>query len=311
LIGIIADLQLWKDDPQEFVKRDMDVMEQFHDPRVAATNLLITLVKYRTRDTLEMVLTASQTILNSYASEAVEKKNFILKEGTLRLIGTLRKLLLNNDTLAPSLEPLLVTHVFPEFGNPIGFMRARACAIIGQFNKLEWTNDSNHANAIRLVTTALTDSNLPVKLEAAIAVSRLVNEGKSKSFDAHCQPFSVTPILTFFELLFYFIVVEFIRPQLQMILEQYFILMDEIGNEEVVTTLANLIDMFDKEIVPYALVMTRKLAHMFTELLKAPSTDDEAALTAQQCLQAINTILYSVETVPEIFADIEKILMVC
>lgn len=65
-----------------------------------------------------------------------------------------------------------------------------------------------------------------VKLEAAIAVSRLVNEGKSRlEISLHSIRLSISLLCV--------AVVEFIRPQLGMILENFFHLLDEIGNEEV------------------------------------------------------------------------------
>jgi hypothetical protein len=108
----------------------------------------------------------------------------------------------------------------------------QACWTVGQYSKLEWTSKDAHKNAIRLVCEALKDKDLPVKLEASMAISRIVNSNE---------------------------VIEFLRPQIGTIFEQFFLLFDEIGNEEVVATLGGLINQFQTDIIPFARQLFAKL----------------------------------------------------
>jgi hypothetical protein len=93
------DLHTWSTDPHEFVRKSLDVMEEFVDPRVSGSGLLTELIRVRTRDTLNPCLSAIASIVNTYAAAPNEKKNYIQKEGALRMFGNMRKLLLSKKEL--------------------------------------------------------------------------------------------------------------------------------------------------------------------------------------------------------------------
>lgn len=257
-----------------------DVMEEFHDPRVSATNVLIAMVQVRTRDCLDMVLAAVMQCVNFYERAPEGEKNHIHKDAVLRMIGSLRSLLLKNNDYHVPIENLLIQHVFPEFQSPTGFLRSRACWTIGMFNKLPFSNAQARVQSVSLVVGALQDNELPVKLEAARAFSRLIKD----------------PSL-----------VEHIKPMVPVLLDQYFHLVDEVGNEEVVSTLALMIEHIGPDIAPYAVQVVERLTRLFLVLSQADEEDDEAALTAVECIRAVSTILYSLETLPDIYPVLEEI----
>lgn len=274
-----ADLELWQENPQEFVRKSLDVMEEFHDPKVAAQNLLINLVKVRTRDSLEMVLNAVQQILVNYNNTQLQSA--IQKEAALRILGCLRKLLASNEKFRQPIEDIIVNQVFPEFQSNYGFLRSRAAWIVGQFSKFNYTNPAQFEASITMVLNALGDKELPVKLEAAMALSRLVQKEEVPAFLADKVP---------------------------AMLEHFFVIIDEVGNEEVVLTLGTLIGEIGEDIAPYAMQITQRLSHLFSNLIKADAEDDESALTAVQCLRSINTILWSLESLPQAYAPLEEVV---
>jgi len=280
------DLEIWKSDPHEFVRREQDVMEQFHDPRLTAMNALTAFIKVRTSATLSLTLNALSGIFTTYAQADNANKNYIMKEGAMRMFGGLRKLLLSEKKYHGPVEAILANHIFPEFKNPLGFMRARANWVVGRYSRLNYAQESNHAQAVVLTIQSLTDVDLPVKLEAAIALSRLVDvdvdeDGTSK-------------------------IVKFVKPHLNTIIEQLFTLFDEIGNETVMRTLGEIIHQFGAEIQPYADALCGRLIDTFMELFQADPEDDEAALTAQQTLVACNAILHAVSDIKELFPALEQ-----
>jgi len=276
------DLEIWEENPQEFVRKQFDFMEEFRNPTIAAQNLLVEVVKLRTRDTLNLVLQVITQILEQYKSTPVEQQNFIQKESALRMFGCLRKLLLSKEEFKPAIEGLLINHVFPEFQHNHGVMRARACKVVGEYSRLEYSDKNHHAQAVTLVCDSLKDKDLPVQMESAIALSRIVRDET---------------------------VVEFLRPQLPLILEQFFKLYDEIGQEEVVSTLGTLIGQFGDEIAPFAINLTKRLATMFHGIVASASVDDDDSMfTAGSCMKAITILLYSLENKPEMYAELEPII---
>lgn len=85
------DIELFTDDPVEFVRKIHDPMEDWLDPRQSAVNLLQTLARYRTKDVLPKVLPYFQSILQTYADAPMESKNFVAKDGVLVAFATISK----------------------------------------------------------------------------------------------------------------------------------------------------------------------------------------------------------------------------
>jgi hypothetical protein len=227
-----------------------------------------------------MVLAAVVQIVDAYARAPPGQKNFIHKEAALRMIGSLKSLLIKSEEYHKPVESLIINHVFPEFQNPTGFMRSRAAWVVGQFSRLPFESKQNKASSVQMVINALQDKELPVKLEASKALSRIVRDEE---------------------------VVEFIKPMVPTLLDQFFQIMDEVGNEEVVVTLESLIKHVGSEIAPHATQVSQRLVSFFMRLSTADEEDEEAALTALQCIRAINTILNSVSSLPELYLSLEPI----
>jgi hypothetical protein len=82
---------------------------------------------------------------------------------------------------------MIVNHVFPEFTSPHGYLRARACWVINQFAEVKYKDPANLQRALELARTALcNDSELPVRVEAAITVQMLLTEQENGSFLKWC-----------------------------------------------------------------------------------------------------------------------------
>jgi hypothetical protein len=274
------DLYMFEHDPQEFMSKSWDLMQEFVDPRTAAVNVLIAALKLRTADSLDPVLNFVTSTLNTYTAAPPDQKQPILKEGALNMLGAMKKLLLSKENFKPAIRNILLQHVFTEAKCPLGYMRSRVMTLLGQYNQLGWDDENHKAFTIRLAVEYLVDSDLPVKLEAARTISRLVKDSE---------------------------ILKFIKPHIPFILTSFFGLIDEIGSETVISTLGTLIHKVGQDMAPFAVDMMRKLVAMFQKLLQADEEDDEAMLSAQECMRAINSILYACEKSPELYAPLEDI----
>uniref|UniRef100_A0A0D3F549 Importin N-terminal domain-containing protein n=1 Tax=Oryza barthii TaxID=65489 RepID=A0A0D3F549_9ORYZ len=94
---------------------------------------------------------------------------------------------------------------------------------------------------------------------------------------------------------------------------EFFKLMNEVENEDLVFTLETIVDKFGEEMAPYALGLCQNLAAAFWRCMASQEADDEAddsgALAAVGCLRAISTILESVSSLPHLFIQIEPTLL--
>jgi len=61
------------------------------------------------------------------------------KEAALRMIGSVSHIITKKGSpILSMMESFLVSHVFPEFHSPHGFMRARACEVLNRFSEIEF-----------------------------------------------------------------------------------------------------------------------------------------------------------------------------
>nr|GMD85470.1 importin beta-like SAD2 [Ipomoea batatas] len=92
-------------------------------------------------------------------------------------------------------------------------------------------------------------------------------------------------------------------------ISEFFKLMNEVENEDLVFTLETIVDKFGEEMAPYALGLCQNLAAAFWKCINIAESDekgdDPGALAAVGCLRAIGTILLSMNQFPHIFEQIE------
>lgn len=89
------------------------------------------------------------------------------------------------------MDTLLQQYVFPEFGSAHGHMRARACWVLHYFSEIKFKQEQILAEATMLTVNALlTDTELPVKVEAAIALQMLLTNQE------RCQKYLESQVIT-------------------------------------------------------------------------------------------------------------------
>lgn len=274
------DLKLWAEDPHEFVRKTNDVFEDFLDPVFAASNLLADLCTKRSKDCLPNTLSFYNNILTTYLATPEADRDYIQKDAALNALFSLDTVLTKSKAHKDQVEAMIVNHILPEFKNPHGFLRLRACKVFSRkfIEGIRFQNEQTLVGIVNGMLDCMFDPELPVRIEAAKTIRFVV-----------MYPHSDT-------------VVDVLRPRLPQILEQFFSLMDEIGNDEVVVALEHIIDRFSTEIGPFSLQLVAKFVEFFQQFTQAAEDDEDASLAAVSCLDAINTILMSVHNHPELYS---------
>ncbi|CAM9500194.1 unnamed protein product [Chrysoparadoxa australica] len=273
------DIMLFETDPHEFVHKSNDPMEDFLDPKMPAINLIVDLAKYRPAS-LPRILAYLTQVLNRYMTLPPDQRNYREKDGALVALGSLENLLKGKKKYAGHLEPLLMTHILPEFSSPLGYMRSRACWIIQHYYNIKFNDQNNLLRLLNATLQALRDPSLPVQIEAANAVRFLIGV---KGTQAH------------------------VLPMLPDLLGEYFRIMTSIGNDVVVQALETIIDKFGDHIGPHAADLAQRLGTCFMAYAKESNEgeDEDAALAASQCIEAISTVLQSSHKMPELYPKME------
>jgi hypothetical protein len=277
------DIDLFENDPHEFVHRQNSPLADFYDPRMSAITLITNIVKHRGQDVTPRLLAFLQDNIQRYATASNETKNPIEKDGSLLVLGSLSDILFTKKKYSGEVEGLLISSVFPEFSSPAGFLRSRACWMVQRFSFVNWSDDgTNIRSLIEFVLRALSDPALPVQIEASKALRFLIDAD-----GAH----------------------ETLIPVLPKVLGEYFRIMNEIGNDEVVSALQVIIDKFGDHIEPHAVALISQLTMAFTTYCDAGEDDDDAAMAAAQCLECISTVLKGICERPELYKTLEPHLL--
>lgn len=170
-------------------------------------------------------------------------------------------------------------------------MKARACWLYGEFAHFPFTNDDHLRHALNSLYQCLQSTELPVRVNAAVALIRLLDHP---------------------------IAVEFLRPGLQHVIRVYLKLIDDIDYDELINSLKKIVDVFEDEIGPYALELCSKLGEAFLRLHEQKKSqegsgqldlDQETSLTAEGLMTAIRRILQSISgKYAELYPQLEEVL---
>ncbi|KAK4387968.1 Importin beta-like SAD2 [Sesamum angolense] len=280
------DQRLWDEDPHEYVRKGYDIIEDLYSPRTAAMDFVSELVRKRGKDNLQKFLLFIVEVFKRYDEAAAEYKPYRQKDGALLAIGALCDKLKQTEPYKSELERMLVQHVFPEFSSPVGHLRAKAAWVAGQYAHINFSDPNNFRRALHSVVAGMRDPELPVRVDSVFAL---------RSFVEACNDLGE------------------IRPILPQLLDEFFKLMNEVENEDLVFTLETIVDKFGEEMAPYALGLCQNLAAAFWKCMNTAEADEEGddpgALAAVGCLRAISTILESVSRLPHLFVHIEPTLL--
>lgn len=289
------DLETFESDPGEYLNRKINLYEEISAPDVAATNFLNTLSKARRKQTFT-VLNFINEVVNRYEAAPDDQKNYREKEGALRMIGTLSAIILGKGSpIADQVEYFFVRHVFPEFRSRHGFLRARACDVLEKFSDLDFRDENNVVVIYQNILQCLNDAELPVRVEAALALQPLIRH-------------------------------DFIRTSMQQSIADIMQKLLQLANEVDVDALSNVmeefVEVFASELTPFAVQLTEQLRDTYLRIIQdvidkgANSIDDDVdnylddkSITALGVLQTIGTLILTLESSPGVLLQLEQVLV--
>ncbi|XP_021185790.2 importin-7 isoform X1 [Helicoverpa armigera] len=274
-----SDEELWETDPHEYIRIKFDIFEDFVSPVTAAQTLLVSCCKKR-KDMLGRTMQLCMQVLTSQNGEYGPRQ----RDGALHMVGTLNDLLIKKKFYKEEIDSLLSQYVFPEFHSPLGYMRARACWTLHCFASVRFKSDQLLLEAVHLTVTALlNDSELPVKVEAAIAIQMLLSSQEK--------------------------VHKYLEPQVKAVTSELLKVIRETENDNIANVLQKIVPLYTEQLLPMAFEITDHLATTFSKVIETDSGTDEKAITAMGLLNTMETVLNVMEDNPEIMAQLEKTVL--
>ena len=290
------DLLQFEEEPAEYLHRKLNFYEEVSAPDVAATNFLVTMTKARRKQTFA-ILAFVNNVVNKYEAAPVEEKKPREKEGALRMIGTLAKVILGKKSpIADQVEYFFVRHVFPEFRSPHGFLRARACDTLEKFESLDFKDPNNTDIVYRNILESMADPDLPVRVEAALALQPLIRHQR---------------------------ICTLMRANIPQIMQQLLRLANEVDVDALANVMEDFVEVFATELTPFAVALTEQLRDTYVRIVReliernsSKATEegygdylDDKSITALGVLQTIGTLILTLESTPDVLAHIETILI--
>ncbi|BGP23398.1 nonsense-mediated mRNA decay protein [Rhodotorula toruloides] len=285
------EIELFSEDPTEFSRQFFGdfIADSYASPTASALAFLAALTETRAKTTLLSLLQFIQSVVDKYPAETTPRQ----KDGALRMLAALAPTAVKSKKLAPLLESFFLQHVVPEFKSPHGLLRYRACDVIEKFESVDmtWAAQDALENTLNLLMNCITDTDLPVRIQAAIALPELVRYERIR---------------------------EKMLPNLGRILQELLKLSSEVDLDSLTNTTRSMVSEFSDEVVPFAVELSHSLVESYRRLLqetletrdKDPSGidtyDDEKTMVMMNVLKTIEQLISSAREKKELVAEIEK-----
>ncbi|KAJ7274060.1 armadillo-type protein [Mycena rebaudengoi] len=287
---------LWESDPVDYIRITVDEYESFATPVSAATTFLFSVASNRTKKTFMPILGFINTVLRSNAPAAQ-------RFGALNMTAALGPWVMRHPDVRGNMEQFVLQFVTPEFASPDAYMRAIACEVLGTVTKegLEWSSEENLSTHFRAVAAALDDPELPVRVQAALALTEMVILHDS--------------------------VKTAVSPQVGKVIQDLLKLSDETDLDILNRSMEVMVEAFQTELLPVAAQLTARLCDSYLRLIKESLTSDdtdygEASLdtllaagdedktyAAMGVAKTIGSIVSSIESAPEILRQVQEVII--
>lgn len=293
-----ADLELFEDEPEEYVHKRIDMID---GPTVdlAATDLLLTLVRKKRKFVLNPMLQFVQTVVERQLANQADLGLAREKEGALRMMGSISYIVLGkNSPIAGQMEGFMVRYVFPDFANPHGFLRARACEFLNAYSETKFQDPNNISFAYQSILKCMHDEHLPVQIEAVLALQPLITHDEVR---------------------------QALSTRIPEVMQHLLTLGNKCDVDAISGVMEEFVEVFAQQISPFAVQLAEQLRDQFLRLLgeliekqnidpdNFNSLEDFAAedktMAALGILSTLTSLLLALDNANEVVLKLEEVLL--
>lgn len=253
------DLDLYEDDPIEFVQRRMDFGEVNLTPSIAATNFVQKLVR-KQKPSIEKVIQFLQECSVKLQSLPDEIKGRV---GLFKLVQALAFLFQRKGSvLYNQLEPFLVQYVIPDLQSKHAYLRTEACDTIERLSNTHFESRETLQQLFQSVIFCFFDQeNLPLQVAAALALQSLSAQPENEDIRAA------------------------IGEHITEIIRQLLTVTQKIDSEPLLLVLDHFVEQFPDKIGPFAVNLSTQLCNQFitlaSDLVEQANAFDSGNLAAE------------------------------
>jgi len=270
----------WDDDPITFFKDLLDDNISELDPRYAAMVFIDAACSNKSYATYKNKKLVSNPILEGFLNfvgnaiiESMKISDARIFDAGLYVIGKLRPEIEQYSGLVSQIEILFNEYVLPNFNHPHGIIRTRCCYIIYEYASLKFHNKTTLVNICDALLLKMIDKELPVRLAAALAISKLCEKEE---------------------------IYEKLKSKSLELISAYLTLISQVCIEEFVSGFENIIKTFNQEMKEYSIEIIKELVKTYSKissLNSVQSTGDKAfdltdsQMASAACIQTISRII--------------------
>ncbi|KAK9381319.1 armadillo-type protein [Kockiozyma suomiensis] len=293
------DIELFEDDPVEYIHRKLDYFGENPSPDITATNFLVSLAERRRKTTFNSILTFINGVVVAQQQNINDEAQARQKEGALRMIGSLSHIILGKKSpVAGMMESFFVAHIFPDFQSQFGYLRVRACELLNRFSDAEFKDPNNISIIYSGITTCLNDKYLPVQVEAALALQPLSRHESIRNA---------------------------LSQNIKAVMAKLMELTKKIDMDPLIGVMEDFVDMFSEQLAPFAVELAEQLRDQclrtLGEIVEKQNVDpdnfdatdmgdyDEKTMAALGIINTLGTLLLSLDSSPDLVMQIEHAII--
>ncbi|KIM53457.1 hypothetical protein SCLCIDRAFT_1222776 [Scleroderma citrinum Foug A] len=291
--------QQWEADPVEYVRASVDEYENFSSPVSAATSFIISLASNRTKTAFVPILTFIHSVLLRSPSPSPPEMF-----GALNMTAVLGPFMMRHPDVRGGMEQFMVQHVLPVFTASEPYLRSIACEVVGTVvkNGMQWTNPENLEKHSRAVAVALDDPELPVRVQAALTITKM-----AEVYDS---------------------VRDAIAPQVGKVIQDLLKLSDETDLDILNNSMETMVERFQDELLPVATELTSRLCESYLRLAREgiaqqsesipdnidvesliSDGEDDKVYGAMGVAKTIGTVVSSIESSPDTLKQVQEVII--
>ncbi|MBW0504093.1 hypothetical protein O181_043808 [Austropuccinia psidii MF-1] len=270
----------FENQPEDYVKSQFG--EFFEDicsaPSTIAAGFILALATGRKKSMFMNLLTFITDICAKYPQERSANE----KDGALRSLAHLASVITETKSIRNNVEECFLTYVFPEFQSEHPFLRARTCEVVRKFETVgsTWLNPQLLQTAYQGIMHCLSDSSLPVRVQAALTLPEICE---------HPQ------------------IHESLAPHIGEIMQRQLRLSNEVDLDSLTQSARRLVSSFSNELLPFAADMAQALHQSYMRLMseitdtrkRLGNEDDESSeekvLVAMNILKTLQQLVVGLE----------------
>ncbi|KAI5951725.1 hypothetical protein KGF54_004800 [Candida jiufengensis] len=285
-------VELYEDDPYEYIRRYFDVNREQKSSDVASINFIHRLSNKKFDSTINLIFNIINEIFTKRVNDQNNLEIAMQTEGALRILSTVsNELDRESSPCHGQIDKVLETYIYPELNNSdkTPWLTARTCDAIAMFHNHTY-KDSQVLQKIfqDVIRCFQNESQFPIQLTAADALATLVQED---------------------------LVAQHVAGQAPQLMENLLEKSKKYESDILTHVMDTFVERFAKNLEPYAVELGTKLSDQFlrlcNEILEQSSNghvDTDKEYQAGGLLSTLTTLVISMSNASEVGESLEKVL---